>query len=446
MSIDAPLLGIRGFLIDAPEFGRLRGWSDGALIIDGGRIAEMGDYDSLGKKPRAQSVRWLHSQRAAIFPGLIDLHSHVPQYPAVARGNCELLPWLRQYVFPIEREFTGLKGRREAGAFFTDLARQGTTTAMLHTSIYEDSAEAAFHAAAKSGLRIIMGQLMMDVGSYGQLQPKKIASISLHESERLCNTWHGASDGLIEYAFSPRFAAASGVKLMRGAAELAAQYGAYLQTHLAENIEELEKVRNQFTWSQDYVDVYEKCGLLTPRTVLAHCLHISDRERDVIAAAGVSVAHCPSANVFLRSGILPLEKIRAAGLRMGLGSDVAAGPELNMWQVMRSAIESQKVRAFYEPNALVPTPGNALHLATQGAAEALGKGAIIGSFDIGKEADLTVMDLNQLVPYRQSSKLANELTPEDVASLCIYRGGPHAVIETFVRGQSVYRAPEPELF
>jgi guanine deaminase len=233
---------------------------------------------------------------------------------------------------------------------------------------------------------------------------------------------------------------------MRGAAELANKYGAYLQTHLAENREEIEKVRNQFTWAQDYTEVYEKCGLLGPRTVLGHCIHLSDREREALAAAGASVAHCPSANLFLRSGILPLEKIRAAGLRVGLGTDVAAGPELNLWQVMRSAIESQKARSFYEADIPVPTPACALHLATQGAAEALGKGGIIGSFDIGKEADLTVMDFGALLPYRQNAKTSADLTAEDIVSLCIYRGGPHTVLETFVRGRSIFRALEPELF
>ena len=440
------LFGLRGFLIDAPEYGKLRSWSDGALVIDDGLIAEIGDYDTLARKPWPEPIRWLHSRRVAVFPGLIDLHSHVPQYPAVARGTSELLPWLRTQIFPLEREFTGPKGRRQAGAFFPELARHGTTTAMLYTAIYEDSTEAAFHAAANSGLRNIMGKMMMDVGSYGNLQPTKVVSISLHESERLCKTWHGAGEGLLEYAFSPRFAVACSEKLMRGAAELAAQYGAYLQTHLAENREEIEKVRNQFTWAQDYTEVYEKCGLLGPRTILGHCLHLNDRERAALAAAGAAVAHCPSANLFLRSGILPLEKIRAAGLRIGLGSDVAAGPELNLWQVMRAAIESQKARSFYEPEAEIPTPAAALHMATQGSAEALGKGKIIGSFEIGKEADLTILDYGALLPYRQNTKATADLAAEDIVSLCIYRGGPHAVVETFVRGRSVYRAPEPELF
>ncbi|MCE9610407.1 MAG: guanine deaminase [Chthoniobacter sp.] len=446
MNPDTSLLGIRGFLIDAPEFGRLRHWSDGALVIDAGRIAEVGDYASLSRRPREQPVRWCHSPRSAVFPGLIDLHSHIPQYPAVARGSSELLPWLRQHIFPLEREFSGAKGRREATAFFSELARNGTTTAMLYTAVYEDSCEAAFHAAVESGLRVIMGKMMMDVGSYGQLQPTKIASISLHESDRLCAKWHGAGDGLIDYAFSPRFAVACSERLMCQAGEMAAKYGAYIQTHLAENIEEIEKVRNQFPNACDYTDVYEKCGLLTERTVLGHCLHLSEREVAAIAAAGASVAHCPTANLFLRSGILPLEKMRAAGLRIGLGSDVAAGPELNMWQVMRSAIESQKARSFYEKEALIPTPGAALHMATQGGAEALGKGAVIGSFEVGKEADLTVMDYAALLPYRQSAKPVNDLSAEDLTSLCIHRGGPHAVLETFVRGRSVFRAPEPELF
>jgi guanine deaminase len=117
-----------------------------------------------------------------------------------------------------------------------------------------------------------------------------------------------------------------------------------------------------------------------------------------------------------------------------------------MWQVMRSAIESQKARSFYQTEALIPTPGGALHMATLGAAEALGKGAVIGSFEIGKEADVTVMDYGALLPYRQTAKPVNDLSAEDLTSLCIHRGGPHAVLETFVRGQSVFRAPEPELF
>ena len=439
--------GLRGWLIDAPEYGApLRSWSDGALVIDDGQIAEVGDYGVLSKKPRDTPIRWLHSNRYAIFPGFIDIHAHVPQYPAVARGQSELLPWLSRHIFPLEREFTGPRGRRESAAFFAELARHGTTTAMLYTAIYEDSCQAAFEAAAKSGLRVIMGKMMMDVGSYGSLQPSKILSISLHETERLCKAWHGAAGGLIEYAVSPRFAVSCSEKLMRSAAEVAAQYQCYIQTHLSENAEEIERVKHLFPWAKDYTDVYDQCGLLTPRTVLGHCIHLSEREREALVAREARVAHCPTSNLFLGSGIMPLDTLHAAGLKIGLGSDVAAGPELNPWRVMRATVESQKARSFYEKGTRVPTPADALHLATQGAAEALGKGGAIGTLEIGKDADLSVVDLGALMPYRPGAKAIADLTADDVVSLCIYRGGPEATIETFVRGQSVYRAPAPELF
>jgi guanine deaminase len=446
MNTTMPMLGVRGFLIDAPEYGQLRARPDGALVIDGGRLAEIGDYADLSKRPRAQPVRWLHSDRVAIFPGFIDLHSHVPQYPAVARGTSELLPWLHRYIFPLERQFTGGRARREATAFFAELARQGTTTAMLYTAIFEDSCDAAFQAAAQSGLRVVMGKMMMDLGSYGSLDATQILGTSLEESARLCKQWHGAAGGLLEYAVSPRFAIACTEEMMRAAADLAVSHGAYLQTHLAENLGEVELVKQMYPWARDYTDVYHRCGLLTPRTVLGHGIHLSDAEREVIAAAGSVIAHCPTANLFLRSGILPLEKVRAAGIRIGLGSDVAAGPELDLWRVMRGAVESQKARSFYEPEAEVPSPTAALHLATQGGAEALGKGNVIGSFEIGKDADLAVIDYASLLPYRRSAKGVNDLTAEDIVSLCVYRGGPGAVLETFVRGQSVYRALAPELF
>lgn len=446
MTSEPRLLGLRGCIIDAPEYGRLRAWRDGAIVIGDGKIVEVGDYQRVGKKAYEQPIRWLHSERVAIFPGLIDIHAHVPQYPVVARGRGQLLDWLHTYIFPRERTFTGPPGQREAGAFFPELARHGTTTAMLYTAIYEDTCDAAFAAAAKAGLRVIMGKMMMDVGTYGSLQPRKVISVSLLESERLAKKWHGAANGLLEYAMSPRFALACSERMMREAGALAAQLGCYLQTHLAETREECERVRHMFPSAKDYTEVYEKVGLIGPKTVLGHCIHLSAREREALAAAGSVVAHCPTANLYLSSGIMPLAEHRAAGLKMGLGSDVAAGPELNLWQVMRCAIESQKVRSYQEPNVPVPTPANVLHLATQSAAEALGKGAAIGSLEVGKEADLTVMDLPSLLPYRGTANKIQDLSPEDILALCVYRGGPHAVLETYVRGNCVWRSAEPELF
>ncbi|HEV3410080.1 MAG TPA: amidohydrolase family protein, partial [Chthoniobacterales bacterium] len=347
--MDPETFGLRGYLIDAPEFGLVRSRRDGGIIVEGGRIAAVGEFEELRRSERGRRATWSEPEAAAIFPGLIDCHTHLPQYPVVARGEAGLLPWLRQNIFPIERDFSGPKAREEAPLFFRDLARHGTTTAMLYAAIYEDSCDAGFEAAERSGLRVILGKMMMDLGSYGTLQPKKVLSVSLLESEHLCRKWHGRDAGRLEYAFSPRFAVSCSEKLMRSAAELAKQCGAYIQTHLAENREELEKVHHLYMTARDYTDVYEKAGLLTPRTVLGHCVHLQPREIGAIAHSGASVAHCPTSNLFLGSGLMKLDQIRGAGIAVGLGSDVAAGPELNMWQVMRAAVDVQKARSFHDP-------------------------------------------------------------------------------------------------
>ncbi len=441
MEEDVSLFGIRGFLIDAPEYGVLRGRRGGALIIENGCISEAGDYDDLRRTQRPKPVRWTDRGAAAIFPGLIDCHTHLPQYSAVARGESELLPWLRQHIFPVERDFTGPKARAEAPQFFHELARHGTTTAMVYAAIYEDSCEIGFEAAKQCGLRVILGKMMMDLSSYGQLQPKKVISVSLMESERLCRKWHRAEGGRLEYAFSPRFAVTCSEKLMRSAAEMAARFDAYLQTHLAENREELEKVHHLYMSARDYTHVYEKCGLLTPKTMLGHCVHLNPREIAAIAGAQSSIAHCPTSNLFLGSGLIKLDQLLKAGIPVGLGSDVAAGPELNMWQVMRAAIDVQKARGAYEPNLRPLRPSEAFYLATHGGARALGKSNIIGTLDVGKEADLTVVDLAALAPYPRDRDALSELSTEDILALCVYRGGPHANLETYVRGKCVYQAP-----
>ena len=440
MQSNTSRFGLRGFLIDAPQFGALRARPNGAILVENGRITDVGDYDDVRRLHPPNSIRWINRGAVAIFPGLVDCHTHLPQYSVVARGESELLPWLRQHIFPVEREFTGPKAREESPQFFRELARNGTTTVMAYAAIYEDSCDIGFEAARQSGIRTILGKMMMDLGSYGQIQPKKVLSISLLESERLCRKWHKAENGLLDYAFSPRFAVTCSEKLMRGAAELAARFGAYLQTHLAENREELEKVHHLHMGTRDYTHVYEKCAMLTPRTVLGHCIHLNPREIAAIAAAQSTVAHCPSSNLFLGSGLMKLDQLLKAGIHVGLGSDVAGGPELSMWHVMRAAIEVQKARTAYEPNLRPLRPSEAFYLGTQGGARALGKSPAIGTLEPGKEADMIVIDIAKLLPYPQNRNAMAGLTAEDILALCIYRAGPEANLETYVRGKCIYQA------
>ncbi len=329
--------------------------------------------------------------------------------------------------------------------FFDSLARHGTTTAMLYATIYEESCDAAFEAAASSGLRVILGKVMMDDGSYGALPTEQILPLSLQQSERLCRKWHGHDGGRLEYAFSPRFAVTCTSEMMTEAGALAKKYDAYVQTHLSENHGEIAAVKERFPDDPHYTGVYERCGLLGERSVFGHCIHLSDDELARLVQSRSVIAHCPTSNFFLNSGIMPLARFVDAGARVGLGSDVAGGPELNLWQVMRSSIEGQKARSFFEEGTRVPTEADLFHLATQGGADALGKSDLIGSIEIGKEADLVVVDLCQALPYGRKGNPHSDLSAEEIVTLLVYRGNSSAVAETFVRGRSVHRAPAPLL-
>jgi guanine deaminase len=384
-----------------------------------------------------------------VIPGLIDAHAHLPQYPVVARQEASLLPWLERHVFPAERRFTTAQRPRaelaaEIDFFFADLGRHGITTAVLYSAIWEDSTRLAFETAARRGHRAVIGKVMMDEGSYGESQPVRARDLSLAETRRLAAEWHGANGGLLDYAVSPRFAVTCSAELLRGAAAIARDFGCYLQTHLAENPGEIAAVRARFPEAIDYTEVYDRAGLLGPRTILGHCIHLSPREIDTLAARGARVAHCPTSNLFLHSGLCPLDRLRRAGIPVALASDVAGGPELNPFQVMRAAIEVQQARAFHDPAVPLLTPADAFHLATSGAAEVLGKQQLIGTLDPGKAADWVELDLAALLPHHGAYQDLARLDAAAILSLLVHRGGPHAIRRTLVQGKVVFDRERPE--
>lgn len=424
---------LRGAILDVPEANRPRFLPHAELTIDDtrGTITNITPLDAPSKGPPT-----------LLIPGLIDLHAHLPQYPVVARRESSLLPWLERHVFPAERKFTAAERdieelTEEIDSFFTDLARHGITTAVLYSAIWEDTTRLAFETAARRGQRAIIGKMMMDEGSYGETQPVRARHLSVEETRRLAADWHGANGGLLEYAVSPRFAVTCSMDLMRDAAAIAGESDCYIQTHLSENIAEIETVRRRFPDAADYTDVYQQAGLLGPKTILGHCIHLSDREIDAIAASGSRVAHCPSSNFFLNSGLCPLDRLLAAGIPTGLASDVAGGPELDPFQVMRSAIETQKARAFHDSAIPELTPAHAFHLATAGAAAVVGKQETIGRLDPGLDADIVELDLAGLLPHHARFSDPGALDGDAVLSLLVHRGGPHAVHRSFIRGREM---------
>ena len=430
---------LRANILQAPTPDQLHSIPDGALILDDstGKITALGPFSELTTQfPDEPHFPLPENSRPLLLPGLIDVHAHLPQYPAVARREASLLPWLETHIFPLEQQFRTEAQRPFIEAFFDEVIANGLTTIVLYTAIWEDTTDLAFQIAAEKGIRAIIGKVMMDVHSYGDTLSAVAREKSLAQTRRLIEKWHRAEDGRLDYAVSPRFAVTCSMELMTEAAQLAREHDTYIQTHLSENQAEIETVAQLFPDSKSYTDVYHQAGLLTPKTLLGHCIHLSPEEMTLIADSHAKIAHCPTSNFFLNSGIMPIDQIDRAGIQFGVASDVAGGPELNPWQVLRSAVEGQKARAFNDPIVPELTPTRALHLATTGGAGVLSKSETIGQLQPGFEADLTLLDLNQILPLNGAYS-PPDLSPDQILTACIYRGSPQATLATFVRGKQL---------
>lgn len=412
--------------------GALRYWADAVLAAGPDGFIT---YCGPAKGFAARGARSVDRRGCVAIPGLVDAHCHLPQYPAVAADGLTLLPWLERHIFPLERSFKGPRTREAARRFFADMAASGTTSACVYTSIWKESTETCFEEADRSGLRIVMGKVMMDQGSYDRGfrgSPAARRERSLAESDELCRRWHRRDRGRLLYAFTPRFALSCSHELMRRASELASRHGAFVQTHLAENAEELRAVARAFPGAGSYTEVYRRAGLLGPRSIFAHAIWLSDAELRLLSEAGCSVAHCPTSNAFLGSGIMDLARVRRAGVTVALGTDVAAGPTLSVLEVMRQAVYLQRAAAAHRLfKGEAAGPAEAFRLATVGGARALGLEDRIGTLERGKEGDFVLFRRDSFEPA-----FCGTAEGETVLSRLVYRGGP--AHETYVRGKRVW--------
>jgi guanine deaminase len=425
--------GICCYLLSPYKRGSLLAIPDAALIWDqSGTISYVGTWQD---RPRAENIRWKQLKGSLVTPGFIDVHSHLPQYPNVGCGGHSLLPWLRKFIFPLEKRFTPKRAEVEAPRYFDEMKRNGITSAVIYATVSAESTEVSFQAAEACGLRIAMGQMMMDIDSYAPGSHKGLTSRTLTESAALCERWNGAAGGRLQYAFSPRFAVTCSAPLMKGAADLARHANAYLQTHLAENPQELKTVKSMYPDSKDYTDVYETCGILGPKTIVGHAIHLSSRELETLAATGTKVAHCPSSNLFLSSGVLDFSAMRKLAITVGLASDVAGGPELNPWEVMKAASYSHQIRSSYFPDTYVPGPVELFQLATVGGAKVLGAEKRLGQLQPGFSADIVAWDTSEVMPPGEDLFSGND--PKLILSRLIYRGVKARVEKIWVEGKMV---------
>ncbi len=428
----SPPFAIRARLLSPLAAGGTLHEQDGLLVVDaGGRIAYVG---AAADAPPDMAAGATDLRPWVLLPGMVDLHAHLPQLPNAGLGaGLDLLTWLDRYVFPLERGFDAATAERIAPLAWQAFAAAGTTTALVYGAVYEASLDATFRAAEEHGIRAIVGKVMMDRNTYDPtIDPNVILDQSLAETARLIERWHGACDDRLRYAVTPRFAVSCSADMLRESASLAATTGAYWQTHLSEDRGEIAEVARLFPEAIDYVDVYDRAGGLGARTVLAHAVHLSVRELDRLVATGTRVAHCPVSNLFLASGVMPLGRYAEVGLGVGLGSDVAGGPDLSIFMVMRVGFYAQNARrvAGTETGAIL-TPLDWLRLGSLDGARALGLDDTIGSLEAGKEADLIAIDPSFVAPLVGQDADGD---PADLASRLIFRSHPDMVRAAWVRG------------
>ena len=370
---------------------------DALLWIKNGLVHKMGDYDSTVKELTPQQLSMVEDcSQYLMVPGFVDCHIHYPQTEMIAAYGTQLLEWLNTYTFPVESSFKDpVKAAAVSKVFIEQLLTNGTTTALVFCSVHPESVDALFTEAQKHNMRIIAGKVMMDRNA-----PDKVldtAQTSYEQSKQLIQRWHGVDR--LQYAVTPRFAPTSTDEQLAAAGRLLAEHdGVYLHTHLAENADEIEWVKTLFPKAKNYLDVYDQASLLGKRSVFAHSLHLCDSECERLAQTDSAIAHCPTSNMFIGSGLFPMQKLQQHGIKIGMGTDVGGGTSFNMLQTLADGYKMQQL------NGHNLSPEQSFYLATLGGARALDIDDKIGNFVVGKEADFLLLDPNatDLLRFRTS--------------------------------------------
>jgi guanine deaminase len=374
--------GYRAALLRFDDADRAQRIDDGLMLVDQGRIVAIGEFAALA--PSHREVPVLDWRGRTLAPGFVDLHVHFPQLDVIASPAEGLLPWLERYTFPQEARFADpAHAARVAQAFLDELLRNGTTTAMTYCSSHPGSVDAYFAACEARGLRMIAGKCLMDRHSPDAVRDDTRQGLA--DSQALIERWHGR--GRLGYALTPRFAPSCSDAQMRGVAELARAYpGTWIQTHVAENVDEIAWVRELYPDARSYLDVYDRFGLLRGRSMYAHCIHLDATDRARLAESGAAAAVCPTSNLFLGSGLFDFEAAAQAGFAWGLASDVGGGTSFSPFRTMLAAYEVARLRG------VTLSPGELWLRHTLGAARALDLGDRIGNLAPGYEADFIVLD------------------------------------------------------
>ncbi|AQZ50491.1 Guanine deaminase [Martelella mediterranea DSM 17316] len=399
---------------------------DGGLLIEGGRITACGAFADI-RAEAPEDVAIVDHRPHLILPGLIDTHLHFPQMQVIGSYAANLLEWLNTYTFVEEQRFSDpAHGARIAVSFFDEMIRQGTTTAVAYCSVHKASADAYFAEAQRRNMLMLGGKVMMDRNAPDALTDTP--QTSYDDTRAVIAEWHGK--GRNHVVISPRFAITSTPEQMEMAATLAREFpDLHIQTHLSENLAEIEFACSLYPKAKDYTDIYAHYGLLRENMLLGHAIHLSERERDALSETGAVAVHCPTSNLFLGSGLFPLKEFerRDRPVRIAVATDIGGGTSYSMLKTMDEAYKIQQLRGERL------TPLESFFHMTRGNAEALGLADRIGTLEPGTDADIVVLDARATPAMALKMEAASTLAEE--LFLLQTLGDDRAIAETYIAGR-----------
>lgn len=411
------------FLTDPEKSYRYE--QDALIVMENGKIKAFGSYAEL-KKTLPENADVTIYKDSIVLPGFIDTHIHYPQTQIIGAYGKQLIDWLNNYTFIAEQQFKDFDyAKSVARVFLNESLKAGTTTMMTYCTVHPESVEAFFEAALEKKMRVIAGKVLMDRNAPPALLDT--AQSGYDQSKTLIKKWHGKER--LQYAITPRFAPTSTHEQMEATSQLWKEHpGTYMQSHLSENKGEIEWVKSLFPKAVDYTDVYDQYGLLGKRAVYGHGIHLSEREWQRLSETETSLAHCPTSNEFLGSGLFQFEsaKKKERPVRVGLATDVGAGTSFSQLQSMNESYKIAQLQGFALSSL------HAFYLATRGAAHSLDLEDKIGSIAPGMEADLLVLNLKStpLIDFRmQHCKSMEEalfiqmMMGDDRATRAVYVAG-----------------------
>ena len=427
-AIRGRFLDIQNTVAQAREIhDQVRYVEDGLLITEQGKVTWFGTWQE-GQARITNEMEFAHYPDQLIVPGFIDTHIHFPQTEMVGAYGEQLLEWLNTYTFPTEMQFKDKNYADEIAHFFVnELLKNGTTTALVFCTVHPQSVDALFEAAERHQMRLIAGKVMMDRHAPEDLCDT--AETAYTESKALIEKWHAKGRNL--YAITPRFAPTSTPEQLEKAGQLKAEYpDVYVHTHLSENKNEIAWVKELFPDQKGYLDVYHHYGLTGSQSVFAHCVHLEDAEWDCMHDTDSAIAFCPTSNLFLGSGLFPLKKTWEKNVKVGLGTDIGAGTSFSQLQTLNGAykvqqLQGDKLSAF-----------ESLYHATLGGAKALNLDDKLGNFNLGKEADFVVLNLNATALQTLRQQRAKNI--EDALFALFTMGDDRNVQATYVYGQKAF--------